>query len=177
MNIFLTILAFALGAAGGAFLAMHLGRPVKAGKAAPYGKRMIPVIIPILLLGLVLRFIPGMSKVFISVLLAAFCLVCGGTTQGLEKRDGKLLEMAFVFRIPSSARMQYIDLPACRATLVRSAQIAGIVSALIGAAGLLLLDMKNVLISQIMTGVVLTAAVTIADIVLAKSRGKKGGAA
>ncbi len=177
MHIFLTILAFVLGGAGGALIAMHLGRPVTAGKPAPYGKRMIPVLIPVLLLGFVLRFLPGLGKVFASVLLAAFCLVCEGTNRGLEKRDGKLLEMAFVFRIPASARMQYIDLPACRASLVRSAQISGIVSALIGAAALVLLDQKNLLISQIVTGVILTAAVTIADIVLAKSRGKKGAAA
>jgi len=177
MHIFLTILAFALGGACGALIAMHLGRPVTAGKPAPYGNRLIPVIIPVLLMGFALRFLPGMSKVFVPVLLAAFCLVCEGTTRGLEKRDGKLLEMAFVFRIPASARMQYIDLPACRAALVRSAQIAGIVSALIGAAGLVLLDQKDLLISQIATGVILTVAVTIADIVLAKARGKKGGAA
>ena len=176
MNIVLTILAFALGAAGGAVLAMYQGRPQRGGRVAPLTERLIPAVISVVLLGLGLWLLPGKASLFAASLLTAFCLVLIGTAIGLGKRDRQLIEMASVFRIPVTAGMQYIDLPACRTHLVRSAQAAGVVSALAGAAALILKGGENVFISQLLTGVVVTVLVTAADMVLGKKSGKAGGA-
>lgn len=173
MNIFITILAFAAGALCGALSAFYMGRPVNAGKPASYAKQFLPVIAAAVLLGVALRLIPGIGKLFLSVLLTAFCLVSAGTTMGLKGRDIKLLEMASVFRIPAASRMQYIDLPACRTILVRSAQIAGIVSALVGAQGLMIGSGQNIFLSQLAAGALNTVIAGAAGIFLKR----KGGAA
>ncbi len=173
MDILITILAFALGTAGGAFCAFHLARVRSGGKTAPYGIQVLPLLAAALLLLLSLWLFTGSYRMFFSVLLTAFCLVNAGTLFGLKGRDTKLLEMASVFRVPAMARIQYIDLPVCRTSLVRSAQIAGIVSALIPAVGASSGAGGQAYLFRLIAGVLNVAAASAAGIILKK----KGGAA
>ena len=134
-NIIILILGFLTGAASGGLLAFLTGRPVKAGKPAPCVKRLLPVIPGILLLVLLFCFgksVSGGLRLFLLVFAAAFCIALAGVCLGLEKRDPKLLELAFVFRIPAMSRIKYIDLPACRSFVIVTICAAGVVSMLLG---------------------------------------------
>ncbi len=134
-SILFILVSFAIGAAAGAFLAFYMGRPVRAGKAAPLMKRLIPSCIALLLL-LILLFLkdlfPGQTRLFLLAFLPAFAVTLAGTSLGLEKRDLKMMELAFVFRIPDLSRIRCIDLPACRPVLILSICISGAASLLLG---------------------------------------------
>ena len=129
------MLGFLTGAAAGGCLAFLTGRPVKAGRPAPFIKRQALVIPGLLFLILLLCFrnaASGGLRLFLIVFLAAFCITSAGIGMGLEKRDPKLLELAFVFRIPTMSRIKYIDLPACRSSMILTMCLAGVLSVLLG---------------------------------------------
>ena len=134
-RILLIIAAFLCGTAGGCALAFFMGKPVHAGKPAPFVKRILPAFLGILLLVSVFVFggaLSGTARLFLTVFPAAFCISLAGTALGLEKRDPKLLELAFVFRIPVLSRIRYIDLPACKNVLAGTLCTDAVVCAVIG---------------------------------------------
>lgn len=173
----LTILSSAAGSAAGCILSLFLGRPGKKAKIDPLSKRILPLCAGFLLMALAILIAPGILRLVLSVFFSAFTLTGFGTAKGLENRDPKLLEMAYVFFISDRARMTYIDLPACRDKLVLSAMIAGPVSAAAGAAALYSGGASPSIPLQAAAGILLLALAAAAGFVLKKNSGKGGSAA
>ena len=173
----LTVLSSAAGSAAGCILSLYLGRPGKRAKADPFSKRILPLCAGFLLMILAIPAAPGILKLILSVFFSAFTLTGLGTAKGLESRDQALLEMAYVFFVPDKSRITYIDLPACRDKIVRSAMIAGPVSAVVGSAALFAAGSTPGIPLQITAGILLLALAAGAGILLKKNAGKGDSAA
>ncbi len=175
-NLIYTLLASAAGSAAGCILSLLLGRPGRGAKPDAFSRRVLPLCAGLPLLVLALLFAPGNLRLILPVFFAAFTLTGLGTAKGLEKRDPRLLEMAYVFFLSDKARMTYIDLPACRDTAVLSAMIAGPVSAAVGAAALFAGGASSDIPMQAAAGILLCILAAGAGILL-KNLGKGGKAA
>lgn len=176
-DLIFTVLSSAAGSAAGCVLSLFLGRPGKMAKTDPLSKRILPLCGGFLLMALSILLAPGILRLILSVFFSSFALTGLGTAKGLADRDPKLLEMAYVFFIPDKSRMAYIDLPACQGRIVRSAMIAGPVSALVGAAALFAGGGTPSLPLQGVAGLLLLALAAAAGILLKKNTGKGGSAA
>ena len=73
---------------------------------------------------LLLVWVGSQNLTFVIVFLVAFPILYLNTLEGLSRADGKLLEMAQVFRLSGWRKLRYVYLPALLPSLVSGCQLA-----------------------------------------------------